>query len=91
MTKYVIGTIGEVETPLTPSALGLRSLTALLGGVTEEMLQKELEEILDADQEAIRALAPLTRAVLEQEHICVVGNENRLKEEKELFDELREL
>lgn len=91
MTKYVIGTIGEVETPLTPSALGLRSLTALLGGVTEEMLQKELEEILDADQEAIRALAPLAKAVLEQEHICVVGNENRLKEEKELFDTLREL
>ena len=56
-----------------------------------DYVEKELEEILDADQEAIRALAPLTRAVLEQEHICVVGNENRLKEEKELFDELREL
>lgn len=90
MTKYVIGTVSEMDTPLTPAARGRRSLNAYLCGVTLEALQKEREQVLNATQEDIRALAPLVQAVLEQNCFCVLGNEEKLRAEKDLFLELKE-
>lgn len=88
MTKYIIGAVSELDTPLTPMAKGMRSLNAFMSGVTAEDFQKERDEILNADQESIRALADLLEAVLFQENICVIGNEEKLAQEKELFEEL---
>ena len=48
MTKYVIGTISELDTPLTPSQKGARGLAAWYSGLTDEMVQKERDEILNA-------------------------------------------
>ena len=91
MTKYVIGTVSDMDTPLTPAANGSRSFLALIGHMSLEQLQKERDEVLSADEAAIRALAPLTKAVLAQNRICVLGNENRIREEKELFEQVHEL
>lgn len=88
MTKYIIGAISELDTPLTPMAKGLRSLNAFMNGVTFEDFQKERDEILRADQESIRELADLLAAVLSQENICVIGNEKKLEQEREMFAEL---
>ena len=91
MTKYVIGTISEMDTPLPPSSLGRRSLNAYLSGLTQDALQKERDQVLAVKQEDIRALAPLMQAVLDSGCICVLGNEEKLKSEKELFAVLKEL
>lgn len=91
MTKYIIGTFSSVDAPLTPAGKTGRSATAYLTGVTEEMLQKEREEILHATQEDIRALSGIVKAVLKEDAFCVIGNEEKLKEEKELFMELKNL
>lgn len=48
MTKYIIGTISELDTPLTPSAKGLRATSAYLSGLTLDMVQKERDEIIRA-------------------------------------------
>ena len=53
--------------------------------VSPEMIQRERSEILEADQEDIRALAGVARAVLANDQICVIGNEAKIEEEKELF------
>ena len=91
MTKYVIGTMSDMDTPLTPSALGQRSLHAVLTGVTWERLQKERDEVLQVTQQDIRDLAPVMQAVLSQNCCCVLGNEDRLQQDKELFGELMQL
>ncbi|MCD8323623.1 MAG: insulinase family protein [Clostridiales bacterium] len=91
MTRYVIGTFSEMDAPLTPVSQGRRSLTAYLTGVTYEMLQQEREEVLAADQESIRALADLFDAALADPSVCVIGNEEKLKEESEIFDNLEVL
>ena len=57
MTKYIIGTISEMDTPLTPAAEGTRSMSAWLTRTTEEDLQKIRDEVLDASPADIRALA----------------------------------
>ncbi len=91
MTKYIIGTFSAVDAPLTPAAKTGRSATAYLTGVTEEMLKKERQEILNATQEDIRNLAGIVRAVLKEDAFCVIGNEEKITEEKELFRELKNL
>lgn len=91
MTKYIIGTFSSVDAPLTPAGKTGRSATAYLTGVTEEMLQKEREEILNASQEDIRNLSGLVKAVLAEHAFCVIGNEEKLKAEQELFMELKNL
>lgn len=85
MTKYIIGTISSMDTPLTPQGQGSRSLSAYLSGVTQEQLQKEREQVLSAGVEEIRALADLVDAIVKQGYICVIGNEDKIVEAKELF------
>ena len=91
MTKYVIGTISDLDTPLTPSLKGARGLSAWYSGVTDEMLKKEREEILNAKPEDIRALAGIVREILKTGALCVIGNEEAMKKDQELFGELRPL
>ena len=54
--------------------------------VSEEMIRKERAEVLDAKQEDIRALAAVVKAMLSAEQICVIGGEDKMEENKEMFD-----
>lgn len=85
MTKYVIGTISNLDAPLTPSVKGSRGLSAYLSGVTEEMMQTERDQILGAAKEDIRALAAQVRAVLATGSFCVVGNEEKIEANRGMF------
>ena len=85
MDKYVIGAISELDVPMTPSTLGSVSMTAYMSGITQEMLQQERDEILSATNEDIRRLAPLVRAVMAQDNICVVGSETAIRGAKDIF------
>ena len=87
MTRYIIGTISEMDTPLTPAAEGARSMSAWMTHTTEEVLQKIRDEVLDASPADIRALAGGIRELLAEESFCAIGNENRIEKEKELFDQ----
>ncbi|MCD7813304.1 MAG: insulinase family protein [Lachnospiraceae bacterium] len=91
MTKYVIGAISDMDTPLTPAMKGSRSLNAYFTGITEEEVQRERDEVLSATPEQIRALAPLVQSILDAEAICVVGNEEKIKGAAELFGSVRSL
>ncbi len=91
MTKYVIGTISNLDAPLTPSVKGSRGLSAYLSGVTEEMMQTERDQILGATKEDIRALAAQVRAVLATGSFCVVGNEEKIEASRSMFGEISNL
>ena len=56
MTKYIIGTISDLDVPLNPYAKGELSLGAWFAGITEEELQEERNQILTAQPEDIQAL-----------------------------------
>jgi len=91
MTKYVIGTISDLDTPLTPSLKGTRGLSGWYSGVTDEMLKTEREEILNASKEDIRGLAGIVRKILETGAICTIGNEEKIKADSEMFGEIKSL
>lgn len=85
MTKSIIGSIAELDAPLTPFQEGMRGLSACLSNVTEADLQKERDEICSATPEDIRALAPLIRAVLSDKARCAIGTESQIEEASEFF------
>ena len=91
MTKYIIGTISNKDVPRTPQMQGSISKTAYFSNVTEEMLQKERDEILGAQKEDIQALAALVEAVLSDEQICVVGSETAIEKAEDVFMEVKPL
>ena len=91
MTKYIIGTFSALDTPMNPEAKGSRSLSAYLEGITYEQIQKERNEILNAQPEDIRRLADLVEAVLKKDSICVIGNENMIKESAGFFENVEKL
>ena len=91
MLKYIIGTISDMDIPLTPSMAGARSLTAYFTGVTEERILKERKEVLSCTVADIRGLADYVQAILADDAICVLGNESLLKKEETLFNTLEPL
>ncbi len=91
MTQFIIGTFSEMDAPLTPVSQGRRSLIAYLTGITYEMIQQDRDGVLSADQQDIRDLAKLLQAVMDSSYICAIGNEEKLKQEKELFEHLEHL
>lgn len=91
MTKYVIGTFGSLDTPMNPEAKGSRSMSAYLQELPFEQIQRERDEILHATPEVIRNLADLIASVLEDDSLCVIGNENAIRAESGLFDSVQTL
>ena len=91
LTKFIIGTMSDLDTPLNPSARGNRAFSAWMAEVTDEMIQKERDQILQATPDDIRALAPYMKAVLEDDCRCTVGAESKVEEDRDLFEVVRTL
>ena len=91
MTKYIIGTISNIDQPMTPATKGDRSMNLYMNKVSAEMIRKEREEILSANQDDIRALASIAEAVLAANDICVIGDEAKITEEQDVFMEIKDL
>lgn len=91
MMKYIIGTVSELDMPLTPRAEGRRSSQAWLTDITFEQIQKERDEVLSADCEQVREAAKMVSTVLSDGYICAIGSEGKVEDAKELFNEIRVL
>jgi Zn-dependent M16 (insulinase) family peptidase len=91
MTKYIIGTVSDLDTPLNPMAKGARSLSAYLSNLTMDRIQEERNQILNTTIEDVRALSSIIEAVLSEDCICVVGNEDKIEEDKALFEKTENL
>ena len=91
MTKYIIGTISNIDMPMTPVTKGDRSLNLYMNHVSREMIEEERAQILNATKEDIRKLADVVEAVLNAKQLCVIGGEEKIESCKELFDEVKDL
>lgn len=91
ITKYIIGTFSTLDAPLTPQTTGKRSFSMYMAGITEADLQKERDEVLNVTIEDIRALHQLVKAILDAGNICVIGNESRITQNKDMFKEIKSL
>ena len=91
MTKYIIGAISELDTPLNAAAKGDLAMTSWFAGLTEADFQKEREEVLDARPEDIRKLSAAAQAVLDADNRCVIGSESVLEKDGDVLSVIRPL
>lgn len=86
MTKYVIGTVGTMDTPLTPSQEGERSLSCYIQGLSFQEIQGDRDAVLSATPQDIRALSGHISSMMDENILCVVGSEDAIEEDAGLFD-----
>lgn len=91
MTKYIIGTVSRLDSPLTPSMKGEQSDSDYIRKITFEDIQKERNEVLNTNVEDIRHLGLIIEEAVKKSCICVVGGESKLNENKELFSGLTQI
>jgi len=88
MTKYVIGTLSRVDIPITPSTRGIRAMGRYFSGLTQEIVQQNRDQLINTTVADIRAMAPMIKAVMADNNICVMGSEQEIRKEQALFDHL---
>ncbi len=86
MTKYIIGTMSNIDQPMTPAAKGERSKNLYMNKVSADMIREERNQILDASQDDIRALSRVAEAVLKADQFCVIGSEEKIEECRDMFE-----
>ena len=85
VTQFIIGAISELDTPMTPKSRGNYSLAGYLTGLTMDKIQQERDELLATTAETLKGLSSYIEAFMEDDCLCVVGNGEKIKEEKKLF------
>ena len=91
MTKFIIGTVSDLDTPLTPKAEGQRSLAAYMSGISFEDVQRERDEVLSCSVSKIRELAQYIDAVMKDDTLVVVGSESKIDENRDIFGKVDNL
>lgn len=91
MTRYIIGTIAELDSPLTPSQKGEQAVSMYFIKRTAQDVQKDRDAILATRLQDIRGFAKLVRDILDQDALCVYGNSDKIAADKVLFKNLVKL
>ncbi|RYM04767.1 insulinase family protein [Sporolactobacillus sp. THM7-7] len=87
MTKYIIGTVSRLDTPLSPKSKGEQADARYFRHIAQADIQRTRDEILSTSQADIQAFSALLKAVVDQNHICVFGSEDQIIKNKDLFEQ----
>ena len=91
MLDHIIGAVGELDAPLTPSMRGEKAASMILKGMTHADIQRERGEVLNCTASEIKKLSGVINDVLHASGICVVGSESVLRENSRLFAEVKNI
>lgn len=83
LTRYIIGTIANLDMPLSPSQRGYRAFDMFLSKRKIGDIQKEREAILKTTLDDVKGYAGMMDRVIGQGAVCVFGNTQKVSAEKE--------
>lgn len=88
MTRFIIGTISRMDRPTTASQRGSIAESRYFTKTTKEELMAERQAVLTTTKEDIKSFEKMVKEILDQDAICVYGNTDKIKENKDLFKEI---
>ncbi|MGC9364196.1 MAG: insulinase family protein [Fidelibacterota bacterium] len=88
MTRYIIGTISDLDQPKTASQQGNTAVRYYFENVTRDQLQQDRDDILKTTVQDIRNFKTFVSRILDQNTFCVYGNEETLRQQSDLFKSL---
>ena len=87
MTKYILGTINELDQPKTNMDRLNAAINKYYKGISDETVIQQRQEILQTTSEDIRECQNLLR-LIDCQNICTIGNEQKIKTNAEYFDHI---
>lgn len=88
MLGYIIGTIADIDYPLTASSKAEVAYQRYFEKITKEQVQAERDAILSATAGDMKDFSKMIAAVVKQNNICVYGNKEKIEAHKSLFGNL---
>lgn len=88
MRKYIIGTMSSLDLPMTPALRGPRAMGMYFSGTKLEDKVEFRKQVIACKPEDIVALADVVEPVLKDNHICTMGNEQKIKDAGKVFDNI---
>ncbi|MBF1742632.1 MAG: insulinase family protein [Veillonella dispar] len=88
MRKYIIGTMSSLDLPMTPALRGPRAMGMYFSGAKLEDKVEFRKQVIACKPEDIVALADVVEPVLNDNHICTMGNEQKIKDAGNIFDNI---
>ena len=88
MRKYIIGTMSSLDLPMTPALRGPRAMGMYFSGAKLEDKVNFRKQVIACKPEDIVALADVVEPVLKGNHICTMGNEQKIKDAGKVFDNI---
>jgi presequence protease len=88
MTRYIIGTIANLDYLMTPSEKGDLAFRRYMEKTTKEAVQMDRDAVLATTPEDISRMSSVVAKVLGEKVYCVYGNEDKLRANKSLFKNL---
>ena len=88
MTRFIIGTISRMDRPRTASEEGDLAIQYYFEKTSAEELKAERSAVLTTTAQDIKDMKKMIEDVLNQDAICVYGNEDKVAENADLFGEL---
>jgi len=88
MTRYIIGTISNMDYPETPSMKANTALSRYFNGITREFMRKQRDEVLSTTAEDISGMKTMVEELMKQDIYCVYGNNDKIEQNKDLFMEV---
>jgi Zn-dependent M16 (insulinase) family peptidase len=91
MTRYIIGTIANLDYPLTPSEKGEQAFRWYFEEVSKDELQGDREAVLATTATDIKNMSSVIGKVIDKQVFCVYGNSEKINTNKALFKHLVKL
>lgn len=91
MTRYIIGTISSLDNPLTVPQKGNIALQYYIEKTTPETVQADRDAVLSVTLKDVKNFKKMVSDILAQKTFCVYGNEEKVKSQKDLFGNVRNL
>ncbi len=88
INNHIVGTFGRLDRPAGAYVKASRSIGAYMAGRTIDDIRTDRHAMLDVTAETLISLADSIDSVMEQNYLCVIGSEEKIKENADAFEKL---
>lgn len=91
LTDFIIGSMNSFDPHMAPEALGLVDFKRYLNGLTRDQVLQWKNQALSTDLDTLKSKADLLDKVMKENYLCVIGNEEMIRDKKDLFHAIKNL
>ncbi|PIE64897.1 MAG: peptidase M16 [Desulfobacterales bacterium] len=91
LEQLIIGTYGSFDPHQSSAVQGATARNEFLSGIDQNQKQQRLEEITATTVDDMKSYAPRFSALAQERLRAIIGNRNKIENDKDLFDQISSL